>query len=109
MTRPEKQAYWQQHIEQWEASDQSQSAYCEIQHLKLATFSYWRTRFLRQRLADEVESGRFVAVDTLPSCTTSGSGEAQAVIDWGAVRITLPVIHLSQSLPLLQCLTRGAL
>ncbi len=109
MTRTEKQTWWQHHIESWESGDQSQSHYCELHDLKLATFDYWRTRLLRQRLADEAETadaGGFVAVHP-SSVAESNRGEAQAAIDYGSIRITLPVSCLTQALPLLQGLARS--
>lgn len=110
MTRTEKQIGWQHHIANWESGDQSQSHYCELHGLKLATFGYWRTRLLRQRLAEEIDagdSGRFVAVHPSSSLPATNRGEAQAAIDYGNIRITLPVSYLPQALPLLQGLARS--
>ena len=109
MTRTEKQTWWQHHIANWESGDQSQSDYCELHGLKLATFGYWRTRLLHQRLAEEVaagDSGSFVAVHP-SSVSETNRGEAQAAIDYGNIRITLPVSYLPQALPLLQGLARS--
>lgn len=47
MTRLQKHADWQQHLQAWETSDLTQSAYCEQHRLKLATFTYWRARLPR--------------------------------------------------------------
>lgn len=113
MTRIEKQAYWQQHIADWESDNRSQADYCEAYGLKLSTFSYWRTRFLRQRLAAEaapVDSGSFVAVKASTFGLASRPDDvhtAHAVIDYGSVRITLPSSHLPEALPLLQGLARS--
>lgn len=115
MTRIDKQAYWHQHIKAWESGQQSQPDYCEANGLKLGTFSYWRTRCLRQRLAAEAESidsGRFVAVKASSFAPASRSDDvhtAQAVIEYGSVRLTLPPNHLPHALPLLQGLARSGL
>ncbi len=112
MTRTEKQAGWRGHIETLESSGQSQSDYCEQQGLKLATFSYWRTRFLRERLADEIdatEPGAFIAVTPSPFSSVAGSSEVQASIDYGSIRLTLPVSHLPQALPFLEGLSQRGL
>ena len=47
MTRLQKQADWHNHLQAWEASGLTQSAYCEQHRLKLATFTYWRARLSR--------------------------------------------------------------
>jgi len=40
-----KQKFWQQHLQEWETSDLSQSAYCRKHALSLTNFGYWRKRF----------------------------------------------------------------
>ena len=37
-----KRAYWQNHIDGWQQSGQSQQRYCRQQGIALATFGYWR-------------------------------------------------------------------
>lgn len=103
MTRDEKQAFWQQHMTQWENSDQSQAAYCATHDLKLGTFSYWRTQLCRQRLAGhatEDSAGTFLPVQVKPVYATS-MGADEARVDLGIASIRLPVAHLSALLPLL--------
>jgi len=39
-----KQTFWQQHIDAWRQSDQSQQRYCQANDLALATFGYWRRK-----------------------------------------------------------------
>jgi len=39
-----KQAFWQQHIDAWRQSGQSQQRYCQTHGLALATFGYWRLK-----------------------------------------------------------------
>jgi len=39
-----KQAFWQQHIDAWCQSGQSQQRYCQIHGLALSTFGYWRRK-----------------------------------------------------------------
>jgi hypothetical protein len=43
-----KSSFWTDHIESWQASDQSQRAYCLAQGISLASFGYWRKK-LRPR------------------------------------------------------------
>lgn len=40
-----KQTFWQQHLQAWESSGLSQSAYCRKHALSLTNFAYWRKRF----------------------------------------------------------------
>ena len=106
MTRDEKQAFWQQHMSQWESSSQSQSAYCATYGLKLGTFGYWRTRLSRQHLASHVAEGHrgtFLPVEAKPmaSAYSTGTGADEARVDLGVASIHLPVAHLSTLLPLL--------
>jgi hypothetical protein len=103
MTREEKQAFWQQHMTQWESSTQSQSAYCATHGLKLGTFGYWRTQLCRQRLAGHASEGRadtFLPVQTRSGYPT-GMGADEAQVDLGMASIRLPVVHLSTLLPFL--------
>ena len=44
MAQSAKQQHWQRHIRAWQRSGLSQAAYCQSQHLSLATFGYWRKR-----------------------------------------------------------------
>jgi hypothetical protein len=44
MTSSQKKQHWQRHIRAWQASGQTQAAYCHAHHLSLASFGYWRKR-----------------------------------------------------------------
>lgn len=106
MTRDEKQTFWQQHMNQWESSGQSQSAYCTTHGLKLGTFGYWRTQLSRQHLAGHVaegHTGTFLPVQAKPiaSAYSTGRGVDEARVDLGVASIHLPVAHLSTLLPFL--------
>lgn len=37
-----KSSFWENHIQTWQGSGQSQRAYCAAQSLSLASFGYWR-------------------------------------------------------------------
>ena len=41
-----KRTFWQNHINQWQASGQSQRHYCSKNHLNTHTFSYWKKKLL---------------------------------------------------------------
>lgn len=40
----QKRVFWVNHIEQWQRSELSQSAYCRHHDLKVHRFFYWRRR-----------------------------------------------------------------
>jgi hypothetical protein len=42
----QKRAFWETHVEQWQRSELSQSAYCRHNDLKAHLFFYWRRRIL---------------------------------------------------------------
>jgi transposase-like protein len=54
MTRDERRAFWQQHVEAWQASGESQAAYCRRMNLSPMTFSQWKRRFERDQLLASV-------------------------------------------------------
>ena len=41
-------SYWKQRIEAWQASNQSQKAFCRANDLNYHRFGYWRRKFLEQ-------------------------------------------------------------
>ena len=44
MTSQERQQFWQQHIDAWQASDVSGAAFCKQHDLNYAQFNYWRKK-----------------------------------------------------------------
>lgn len=56
--RPRKpKAYWERHIENWKASEQSQAEYCRQNNLRFKSFAYWK-----RRIKEKAEAVRFVPV-----------------------------------------------
>ena len=53
MTSEEKSQFWQQHIDNWLRSQQTQKDYCNQHKLTLASFGYWRTRLNRKPSPDK--------------------------------------------------------
>ncbi len=45
MTSQDRQQFWQQHIDAWQASDASGAAFCKQRDLNYAQFNYWRKKF----------------------------------------------------------------
>jgi hypothetical protein len=65
-------AYWQQHIDQWKISGQSQAKFCQTNDLSYHRFVYWRHKFEhgpggRQETR---ESGGFATVDYRPDANS---------------------------------------
>lgn len=63
----ERTAYWQQHINHWQASELSAAQYCQQHQVTYHCFIYWRSKFAResehtldQVLPTRKESGAFV-------------------------------------------------
>ena len=44
--------FWRAQIDAWQASGQSQVAYCEANALSYARFVYWRRKFRRPTVAE---------------------------------------------------------
>ena len=44
-----KHSFWQQHIDDWTQSGQSQQSYCQTNGLAVATFGYWRRKLQQHR------------------------------------------------------------
>ena len=45
MNSQERQQFWQQHIDAWQASDVSGAAFCKQHDLNYAQFNFWRKKF----------------------------------------------------------------
>lgn len=45
MTSQERQQFWKQHIEVWQATDLSGAAFCKQHDLNYPQFNYWRKKF----------------------------------------------------------------
>ena len=43
----QKRSYWKQHIERWQSSGTTQTAYCIQHELKSHLFAYWKKRFVQ--------------------------------------------------------------
>lgn len=44
----ERTAYWQQHINHWQASELSAAQYCQQHQVTYHCFIYWRSKFARE-------------------------------------------------------------
>ena len=55
-------AYWQQQVATWQASGQSQKAFCEANDLNFHRFGYWRRKLLHRADAGNQKASGFVPV-----------------------------------------------
>ena len=63
--------YWSKHIQNWQRTEQSQSAYCKAHDLNYHRFTYWRRKLASKDQSSALRSG-FVPVKPCPSITPSG-------------------------------------
>lgn len=62
--------FWREQIEAWQASGQSQRAFCEAHDLNYPNFGYWLRKFRRQAVSNK--STGFVPVTSRASFSTGG-------------------------------------
>lgn len=65
-------SYWQQHIEAWQSSGQSQQAYCKVNELIYHRFGYWLRKFRQpsQAVQSRRGSGFIPVTHTAPTQST---------------------------------------
>ena len=72
-SRETRADFWRAQIASWQASGQSQVAYCEANALSYARFVYWRRKFRRPAVAERSGSGQaFVPVIAAAPVTHEG-------------------------------------
>lgn len=47
--RSVKKAYWEKHLEKWQASGLTQQKYCQQENINLTTFTWWRSKRLKDK------------------------------------------------------------
>lgn len=103
MTRSEKQAHWQQQIEQWQRSGLSQQAWCTQHDIKLGTFTYWRSKAKTDITAS---TRRFMPLSA-PAVPLPNHGSSIGVALADGIRIDIPVVMVEQLLPVILRLARS--
>ncbi len=88
--------YWQQQIEAWQSSGQTQQAYCKTHELSYHRFGYWRSKFRQpsQEAQNQKGSG-FVPVAhsaPLPSAGLSLTFPSGLVLR-GIAGDNLPIVY----------------
>ena len=89
-------SYWQQQIETWQSSGQTQQAYCKANDLSYHRFGYWWRKFRQQ--AQEVQSQKgsgFVPVThSAPSqCTGLSLALPSGLVLRGIAGDNLPIVY----------------
>ena len=72
MKSQERQQFWQQHVDAWQASDLSGAAFCKQHDLNYAQFNYWRRKF--QAVDAVAKSAGFAQVTQLAASASSADG-----------------------------------
>lgn len=91
MTSEQKKHYWQQHFNDWEQSQLSQSDFCKKNDLNIGTFGYWRTKLCSKVVAKP----KFIPVTV------------QKPLPWvkvflpSGIRLEIPINSIAEVLPLL--------
>jgi len=83
-----------EHLDTWQASGQSQSAYCKTHTLKIATVSYWRSK-------QKTPATKLIPVPTRPM------GQVSLSLP-GGVQLQLPAAQLAELLPTVLQAVRAA-
>ena len=66
-------SYWQQQVDTWQVSDQSQQAFCKEHELSYHRFIYWRRKFeCRSTENQEPPSSALVPIIYQPPSTAAG-------------------------------------
>jgi len=89
-------SYWQQHIEAWQSSGQTQQDYCKSNELSYHRFGYWRRKF-RQR-SQEIQSRKvsgFIPVthSALPQSAGLSLAFPSGLVLRGIVVDNLPIVY----------------
>lgn len=87
--------YWQQRVAGWQASGQSQKAFCEANDLNFHQFGYWRRKLLNRAEARRQKDSDFVPV-TLRTQTVPTSLSIQlpnGLMLQGIASDNLPVVY----------------
>ena len=72
------EADWRRYSEEWEASGESQSAFCRRNQISYSAFGYWRMKFNKQK--EPAKVGGFANVQLSPKQT----------LESNMLRLTLP-------------------
>ena len=87
--------YWQQRVAGWQASGQSQKAFCEANDLNFHRFGYWRRKLLNRTEAGRRRDSGFVPVtrrtQTVP--TSLSIQLPNGLVLQGIARDNLPVVY----------------
>jgi len=85
--------YWRLHIDNWKASDQSQSEFCRINELNYHRFLYWQKKFQKQEQKDA--NGGFVSVSRQSDLIPSGLSIVlpRGLVLQGISASNLPVVY----------------
>ena len=67
-----REQYWKVQIDAWQASDQSQQAFCKANGLNYPRFGYWLRKFRRQGVVEKAPSQEAGFVPVVPALMGDG-------------------------------------
>ena len=87
--------YWQQQVAGWQASGQSQKAFCEANELNFHRFGYWRRKLLHRAEAGRQKDSGFVpvTVSTQPVASALSIQLPNGLMLQGIASDNLPVVY----------------
>ncbi len=85
-SRSMKKAYWQKHNESWQASGLTQQKYCEQENINLTTFSWWRSKGLKNKTC---QPSKFIPAVVKESIPTHSQADIQIVFP-NQIKVILP-------------------
>jgi hypothetical protein len=88
-------AYWQQQVAGWQASGQSQKAFCEANDLNFHRLGYWRRKLLQRADSGSQQDSGFVPVTlhSQPVPTALSIRLPNGLMLQGITRDNLPLVY----------------
>ena len=89
-------SYWQQQIEAWQSSGQTQQAYCKSNALSYHRFGYWSRKFRQQSQESQSQKGSgFVPVTHSATSQSAGLSLAlpSGLVLRGIAGDNLPIVY----------------
>ena len=85
-SRREKRRLWKAHIRAWRRSGLTQADYCRRNSLKDTQFTYWKTKFNKEKKSDQI---CFVPVPVDHKQSVIDSGDAGLSVQLGKIKIRI--------------------
>jgi hypothetical protein len=87
--KPRGRAAWQTIYEEWRASGQSRTAFCQKRQLSSSAFNYWCGQFLKEERESKFQEISFQTVPTLPFAATAKASNDPRIAEIFDSRLTV--------------------